>query len=101
MCNNYRMLTDTEIAATFKEHQALKESLHTLHLQLVEAEAGLNQASVALRQNRLKAHREPTPGLSRDEQAIVYLGPEKLALLLLEIKEKEERLNELRKQLGV
>ena len=95
------MLSDTEIATTFKEYQALKEALHRLHVQLIEAKEGLNQASVAFQQERLKACREPSPGLSSFEQTVTYLGPEDLALLLLDIKEKEARLKELQEQLGV
>lgn len=95
------MLTDTEIVASFKEYQALKEELHRLRLQLAEAEKGLNQVSVALQQERLKAHREPSPGLSCFEETVTYLGPEELALLLLKIREKEERSKELRGQLGI
>lgn len=101
MCNNYRMLTDTEIAAAFREYQALKEALPGLHAQLTKAKEGLNRASAMLQQEQLKAHREPTPGLSYHEQTVTYLGPEELALLLLDIREKEERFKELEKQLGI
>lgn len=97
-----QLATNDEIAAAFHEHNALKDRLFALRVQLRDAHSALREVGVILTSNqRIKPYREPELGLSSGERAITWPSVQEMAQLLLDIAAAEKRFEEVKKQLNL
>ena len=94
-------MNDAEAAAALKEYRATREALRSLEQKQRLAEQQLREIVSHLSLGYLKGHSAPSPGLSYEEREVTYPGVEELALLLVEIKEKKARYEELKGKLRV